>query len=196
MSDPLERFRAVFFDESAEAIDAIERNLLNVDDASDMDSETINDIFRSAHSLKGGSATFGMGSLTEFTHVMETLLDKVRAGELSLTQDILDCLFTSLDVLRNLVAHYQYDDSINEPSMTEVKAELERLLDPNAGSGAAPATALTEASDTGEAVPAVAESGVPGGSEWKIKFAPQPTIMMTGNDPLRYIEELTEFHSG
>ena len=45
MSDPLERFRAVFFDESAEAIDAIERNLLNVDDASDMDSETINDIF-------------------------------------------------------------------------------------------------------------------------------------------------------
>jgi hypothetical protein len=38
MSDPLERFRAVFFDESAEAIDAIERNLLNVDDASDMDS--------------------------------------------------------------------------------------------------------------------------------------------------------------
>lgn len=192
MSDPLERFRAVFFDESAEAIDAIERNLLNVDDASDMDSETINDIFRSAHSLKGGSATFGMGSLTEFTHVMETLLDKVRAGELSLTQDILDCLFTSLDVLRNLVAHYQYDDSINEPSMTEVKAELERLLDPNAGSGAAPATALTEASDTGEAVPAVAESGVPGGSEWKIKFAPQPTIMMTGNDPLRYIEELTE----
>lgn len=189
MSDPLERFRAVFFDESAEAIDAIERNLLNVDDASDMDSETINDIFRSAHSLKGGSATFGMGSLTEFTHVMETLLDKVRAGELSLTQDILDCLFSSLDVLRNLVAHYQFEDSINQSTMTEVKAELERLLDPNAAAPASPAPVATAAAPA----PVVAEPGAPAsGSEWMIEFAPEPTIMMTGNDPLRYVEELTE----
>lgn len=190
MSDPLERFRAVFFDESAEAIDAIERNLLNVDDASDMDSETINDIFRSAHSLKGGSATFGMGSLTEFTHVMETLLDKVRAGELSLTQDILDCLFTSLDVLRNLVSHYQFDDSINEAAMTEVKAELERLLDPNASGTTIPAA--PEVINAAAAPQASIAEDVSGGSEWRIEFAPEPTIMMTGNDPLRYIEELTE----
>lgn len=186
MSDPLERFRAVFFDESAEAIDAIERNLLNVDDASEMDSETINDIFRSAHSLKGGSATFGMGSLTEFTHVMETLLDKVRAGELSLTQDILDCLFISLDVLRNLVSHYQFEDSINQSAMSDVKAELERLLDPHASSAASPAPQVVSSPvESG----AVASSE---GHEWKIEFAPEPTIMMTGNDPLRYIEELTE----
>ena len=182
MSDPLAQFRAVFFDESAEAIDAIERNLLNVDDASEMDSETINDIFRSAHSLKGGSATFGMGSLTDFTHVMETLLDKVRAGQLSLSQEILDCLFTSLDVLRNLVAHYQFDDEINQASMQEVKAELERLLDP----GASGAPAVATASDS-----KAAETDA--GSEWLIEFAPDPAIMMTGNDPLRYIDELTEF---
>ncbi|BDX08389.1 chemotaxis protein CheA [Planctobacterium marinum] len=182
MSDPLAQFRAVFFDESAEAIDAIERNLLDVDDASEMDSETINDIFRSAHSLKGGSATFGMGSLTDFTHVMETLLDKVRAGQLSLSQDILDCLFSSLDVLRNLVAHYQFDDEINQSSMQEVKAELERLLVPGA-------TSAGTSEITSESVEVASSSG----SEWLIEFAPDPAIMMTGNDPLRYIDELTEF---
>lgn len=182
MSDPLERFRAVFFDESAEAIDAIERNLLDVDDASTMDAETINDIFRSAHSLKGGSATFGMGSLTGFTHVMETLLDKVRSGQLRISQDILDCLFSSLDVLRNLVAHYQFDDAINLAGMQRVKTELEHLLAPPS-SGQMVAANSPETSD----VPAG-----PAGSEWLIEFAPDPGIMMTGNDPLRYIDELAE----
>lgn len=187
MSDPLERFKAVFFDESAEAIDAIERNLLNVDDASDMDSETINDIFRSAHSLKGGSATFGMGSLTEFTHVMETLLDKVRANELSLTQDILDCLFSSLDVLRNLVSHYQFEDEINESSMIEVRSELERLLDPSVSSNA-----LAAAVASAPVPAATTVASATNGTHWRIEFAPDPQIMMTGNDPLRYIEELTD----
>lgn len=182
MSDPLAQFRAVFFDESAEAIDAIERNLLDVDDASEMDSETINDIFRSAHSLKGGSATFGMASLTDFTHVMETLLDKVRAGQLGLSQEILDCLFSSLDVLRNLVAHYQFDDEINQQSMKQVKAELERLL-------------VSGASTAGETAPEVIPAAATDdgtGTEWLIEFAPDKTIMMTGNDPLRYIDELSE----
>ena len=187
MSDPLERFKAVFFDESAEAIDAIERNLLNFDNAADMDSETINDIFRSAHSLKGGSATFGMGSLTEFTHVMETLLDKVRAGELSLSQQIIDCLFSSLDILRNLVSHYQFDDEINEPSMNEVRNELERLLDPGASDTSASASNGTAQNSVVEA-PAAAG----GGRHWQIDFAPEPDIMLTGNDPLRYIEELKD----
>lgn len=182
MSDPMERFRAVFFDESAEAIDAIERNLLNVNDTSDVDDETINDIFRSAHSLKGGSATFGMSVLTEFTHVMETLLDKVRAGQLPLSQDILDCLFSSLDVLRNLVSHYQFQDEINAGAMDTVRKELERLLDPNASSSSSSPTANSEAS----------ESTKSEGHEWKIGFAPESGIMMTGNDPLRYIEELAD----
>lgn len=188
MSDPLERFKAVFFDESAEAIDAIERNLLNVNDAADMDSETINDIFRSAHSLKGGSATFGMAFLTDFTHVMETLLDKVRANELQLTQEILDCLFTSLDVLRNLVAHYQFDDEVNDQAMKTVMAELERLLIPQGGASEQP----TPAAESEISAPVEVQEDSSSGSEWNIQFGPHSDIMMTGNDPLRYIDELAE----
>ncbi|XOV79809.1 MAG: chemotaxis protein CheA [Aestuariibacter sp.] len=179
MSDPMERFRAVFFDESAEAIDAIERNLLNVTDAADVDDEMINDIFRSAHSLKGGSATFGMKALTEFTHAMETLLDKVRAGEMRLSQEIVDCLFLSLDVLRNLVSHYQFDETINTEAMDSVRKDLERFLAPET---VAPGTAEVS----------TASALVQNGCHWNITFAPVSEIMMTGNDPLRYIEELAE----
>lgn len=180
MTDPLERFRVVFFEESAEAIDAIEQNLLSIGGA-EVDPETINDIFRSAHSLKGGSATFGMASLTEFTHVMETLLDKVRAKELPLTQAMVDCLFSSLDILRNLVAHYQYQDEINEADMISVRNDLERLLGEPASESPAPETSTAASTSDDQ------QEGI-----WEIGFHPHEGLMETGNDPLRYIEELTD----
>jgi len=172
MTDPLERFKLVFFEEAAEAIDAIENNLLNIDSAK-VDSETINDIFRAAHSLKGGSATFGMGSLTEFTHVMETLLDLVRDGTMGFNQGIVDCLFSSLDVLRNLVAHHQYDDDIDTASVEAVKTELESFMSGGTSDNQVTGSAITE-----------------NGSRWHISFIPSTDIMDNGNDPLRYIEEV------
>lgn len=185
MSDPLERFRAVFFEESAEAIDAIERNLLSMNETeAEVDPEMINDIFRSAHSLKGGSATFGMDSLTGFTHVMETLLDKVRASQIDMSQTLVDCLFSSLDVLRNLVSHYQYQDEINEAEMQQVQQELERLL----GEPSSEQVASVEA-------PAPQESPAVSSGIWEIKFGPHADILSTGNDPVRYIEELADLGS-
>ena len=175
MSDPLEQFKSVFFEEGGEAIDAIESNLLGLGDGP-IDSEVINDIFRAAHSLKGGSATFGMSFLTEFTHVMETLLDKVRANQLDMTQDIIDCLFSSLDILRNLIAHYQYQDDINQAELNNVRQSLEALL--IGGAAAKPS----------QPAPAKVNTG----NIWKVTLAPFEGIMMTGNDPLRYIEELQD----
>ncbi len=178
MSDPIERFKAVFFEEGAEAIDAIENNLLSID-GGPVDPETINDIFRAAHSLKGGSATFGMTALTEFTHVMETLLDKVRSGSQSLSQPIVDCLFSSLDILRNLISHYQFSDAIDQSKMLAVRNELEALL---GGGSAAP-------------TPANANEQVAGHKQWQISFVPHANLMHTGNDPLKFIEELEELGS-
>lgn len=181
MTDPLDRFRAVFFEESAEAIDAIERNLLSMNDSdAEVDPEMINDIFRSAHSLKGGSATFGMNSLTDFTHVMETLLDKVRSSKIDMTQALVDCLFSSLDVLRNLVSHYQYEDAINEAEMQQVQQELEKLLGEPASTEMT--TPNVESNDT--------DLGFL--NDWHIKFAPHSDILSTGNDPVRYLEEIGE----
>lgn len=191
MDDPMERFRAVFFEEGAEAIDAIENNLLGIGQE-EADSETINDIFRAAHSLKGGSATFGMTSLTEFTHVMETLLDRVRAGKQSLSQSIVDCLFSSLDVLRNLVSHYQFNDAINEDEMNSVRQQLEMLLE---GDGATKAPASPGAAQVGQSQASVGSSPSEsaGAQVWTIKFVPHANIMAHGNDPLKFIEELGDY---
>jgi len=69
----------VFFQESREGLDAMEAGLLGLEAAADR--ELINTIFRAAHSIKGGSATFGFAEVAGFTHGVETLLDDMRNGE-------------------------------------------------------------------------------------------------------------------
>ena len=75
MSIDLSQFHQVFFEESFEGLDIMESGLLELDPNA-VDNETVNSIFRAAHSIKGGSATFGFNHVAEFTHVMETLLDE------------------------------------------------------------------------------------------------------------------------
>ena len=73
------RFHAAFFEESRENLDAMEAGLLAMESGS-ADGETINVVFRAAHSIKGGAATFGFTSISELTHQLETLLDEARSG--------------------------------------------------------------------------------------------------------------------
>ncbi|WP_100658412.1 chemotaxis protein CheA [Alteromonas flava] len=182
MSDPMEKFRQVFFEESAEALDSIEQHLLGLD-ISNIESEVVNDIFRSAHSLKGGSATFGMSQLAEFTHFMETLLDMIRAGQRAFTQDVVDCLFECLDCLRNLVNHYEIDEAVNAELIEGVKVKLQLLID-----GESPV--VSAASTNADANPI--QQSRDQGHQWEITFSPDPKLLLSGNEPLRYIEELAE----
>ena len=68
MSINLEQFHQTFFEESFEGLDSMESGLLNLQ-AGGMDADTINTIFRAAHSIKGGSGTFGFSEVAKFTHV-------------------------------------------------------------------------------------------------------------------------------
>ena len=79
MTIDMKQFFQVFFDEAEEGLAEMEKLLLSVD-VSDPDSEVLNAIFRAAHSIKGGSSTFGLTDLTDVTHVLESLLDKLRKG--------------------------------------------------------------------------------------------------------------------
>jgi two-component system chemotaxis sensor kinase CheA len=89
MSVDLSQFFEVFFEESFEGLDVMESELLNLQPGTP-DDEIINTIFRSAHSIKGGSGTFGFSSVADFTHVVETLLDQIRDGQRQLTQQQID----------------------------------------------------------------------------------------------------------
>jgi len=90
MSIDMAQFHQVFFEESFEGLEVMESGLLNLD-MGDVDDEAINTIFRAAHSIKGGSGTFGFTSVSDFTHVMETLLDEMRDGRRQVTKLLLMC---------------------------------------------------------------------------------------------------------
>lgn len=70
MTVDLEQFHQVFFEESFEGLDIMESGLMGLDLGA-ADSEEINTIFRAAHSIKGGSGTFGFSDIADFTHIME-----------------------------------------------------------------------------------------------------------------------------
>nr|WP_316640405.1 chemotaxis protein CheW [uncultured Roseateles sp.] len=102
----LSQFYQVFFEEAGENLDSMEQLLLNLDITAP-DDEELNAIFRCAHSIKGGSATFGFSDVAELTHQMETLLDKLRRHELTPTSAMVDVLLQSGDALRAQLARHQ-----------------------------------------------------------------------------------------
>src|SRR6195952_3533277 len=102
----LSQFYQVFFEEAGENLDRMEKQLLEIDLES-ADDEELNSIFRCAHSVKGGAATFGFSDVAELTHQMETLLDKLRRHELEPTSAMVDVLLQSGDALRAQLARHQ-----------------------------------------------------------------------------------------
>lgn len=84
MSIDISQFHDVFFEESFEGLDIMESGLLDLDVGA-ADIEVVNTIFRAAHSIKGGAGTFGFMAVSEFTHVMETMLDEMRNSEREVT---------------------------------------------------------------------------------------------------------------
>ncbi len=102
----LHQFYQVFFEEAGENLDRMEAQLLEIDIEA-ADDEELNSIFRCAHSVKGGAATFGFADVAELTHQMETLLDKLRRHELAPTTPMVDVLLQAGDALRAQLARHQ-----------------------------------------------------------------------------------------
>jgi len=102
----LSQFYQVFFEEAGENLQRMEQQLLELNLA-DADDEALNAIFRCAHSIKGGAATFGFTDVAELTHEMETLLDKLRRHELQPHARMVDVLLSSGDALRAQLERHQ-----------------------------------------------------------------------------------------
>ena len=166
------RFHAAFFEESREGLDAMESGLLAMESGRS-DAETINVIFRAAHSIKGGAATFGFTAVTDLTHLLETLLDEARSGRRVLDGEAIGALLVSVDVLRGLLAGCEHGDPIDHAALAHARSGLERLL----AVDAKPASAEIKAVEVS-------------GGDWRISFTPAPSLFMSGNDPLRILREL------
>ncbi len=136
MTLDISQFHQVFFEEAAEHLANMESLLLALD-VEAPSVEDLNAIFRAAHSIKGGSGTFGFGDITEVTHVLETLLDRVRKGELSLTPERVDACLAAGDVLKAQLAHHQGGPEVDADEVRAVCARLEALSAQTAAHAAA-----------------------------------------------------------
>ncbi|NOT11327.1 MAG: chemotaxis protein CheA [Methylococcaceae bacterium] len=195
MSIDMSQFHQVFFEECFEGLEAMESGLLNLD-TGDIDSEVINTIFRGAHSIKGGSGTFGFNEVADFTHIMETLLDEMRDGRRKVTQPAIDVLLGSVDCLRSMLTSIQAEEKIDTATVKKHKTALEIELNGSAKqSDSTPATEqereieMETASSTETVVKEDFELTTQG---WKIAFCPYLDLLKTGNDPVRMFRELAE----
>lgn len=132
------QFYQTFFEEAEELLVEMEQLLLDVDiDAPD--AEALNAIFRAAHSIKGGAATFGFTALTETTHLFENLLDRARRRELALTRAIIDTFLETKDVLQDQLNAYRNGTEPDPETMKRICAVLQQLAQEAAGEAVAPA---------------------------------------------------------
>jgi two-component system, chemotaxis family, sensor kinase CheA len=177
MTIDLTQFHDAFFEESFEALDSMEAALLKLDVGAP-DKELINTIFRVAHSIKGGSATFGFSDIASFTHSLETLLDELRSGTMQVTPGMSDLLLKSVDVMRAMLRAVQQKKPIDAQKVSDLQFDLELMI---AQKNSAPASA-----------PAPVPVVEPTRKQWEILFRPFPELFARGNDPLRMLRELAE----
>lgn len=126
MSIDLSQFYQVFFEEAAEHLAEMERLLLDLD-ISNPNMDDLNAIFRAAHSIKGGSGTFGFTDIAEVTHVLETLLDRLRKQEMQPTDEMINTFLEAGDVLSMQLAAHKGEGEVNQEEVQSVCAKLERL---------------------------------------------------------------------
>ena len=199
MSIDLSQFHAVFFEESFEGLELMEAALLDLD-VDNPDSEQINAIFRAAHSIKGGSGTFGFVQVSEFTHILETLLDKVRDGGHAIDADGIELFLQSVDCLRGLLEALQAEQEPDLQRANQLAAVFQAVLD-----GATYADSLSQVetnppqdNETNEVLepelPATPEAENLGTVRqqigFMINFKPDTDMLKGGNDPVRMLREL------
>ncbi|WP_432471784.1 chemotaxis protein CheW [Amphritea sp. HPY] len=125
MSIDLSQFISIFLEESYEGLDIMESSLLNLDDS---DPETINTIFRAAHSIKGGAGTFGFDAIAEFTHGVETLLDKLRNDQLEISPELINLLLESVDCIRLLLVSSQDGSAAPTEQVDQLQTRVQQAI--------------------------------------------------------------------
>lgn len=177
MSVDLSQFVPSFLEESFEGLELMESSLLNLDAG---DNETIHSIFRAAHSIKGGAGTFGFNNVTEFTHLVETLLDEIRDGRREITPKDTELLLVAVDCMRLLIEAARDDADYDENKVSETTRLLAQTLE------------IETLSSDSETLNIETDTIKPAGKIWQITFIPEHHLVQTGNDPLLLFNALAD----
>ena len=119
-------YRSLFFEETDDHLEQLNNNVLALEnDPSDLN--LLNEIFRSAHTLKGMAATMGYDVMTELTHKMENILEEFKTGELEITSEYISLIFSCLDRLSILVEELREEKELQREQIVDLLGELEKV---------------------------------------------------------------------
>ncbi|CAK0772678.1 Chemotaxis protein CheA [Gammaproteobacteria bacterium] len=127
MSIDLSMFHAAFFEETTEHLAEMERLLISLDLQSP-EPDALNAIFRAAHSIKGGSGTFGFNDMTELTHVLESLLDRLRKDTLRPTPEMVNVFLASVDIIHDQLEAHRTDQIVDPAAAKAIIQSLETFM--------------------------------------------------------------------
>ncbi|HEY8907826.1 MAG TPA: Hpt domain-containing protein, partial [Rhodoferax sp.] len=191
LDDALQTFIA----EARDLLQHMEEALLRIEQTPD-DEDTINAIFRAAHTIKGSAGLFGLDDIVAFTHVAESVLDKVRSNEVAVTPDLVAVLLQSGDHMSELVEHIGFGHELPAPlaaqGQTLVGLLRIYLVDQ-------PAQSHTSAPEPAAAsVPVEYEyphtshgGGAVESDHWHLSLRFGPDVLRNGMDPLSFIRYLS-----
>jgi len=187
-SEALASIRQSFFDECVDHLNEFEAGLIALD-AGERDPDTVNAVFRAAHSIKGGAAIFGLEVLARCAHAAETVLSGMRdSGEIPPVA--VATLLRAVDILADLTAAAREDRVLDEGLVNGIISDLEGIV----GRPAATAAMSDDDFDDGfEFTPLAVEfASLEEVASWTITFRPHASLYETANEPLFLLDQLAE----
>ena len=180
-----------FFAEADDLLNSMEAALLRLDEG-DKDMETINEIFRAAHTIKGSAGLFGLDDIVSFTHIVENVLDRARDGKITITSDLLSIFLPCRDHISILVENARHEQANDAECLAQGQALLDSLLP---WLEVAPQAAAINVAATVGAVKNVAGGDAADHEAWHISVRLGSELLRNGMDPLsilRFLRTLGE----
>ncbi len=154
-------------------------------------SETIHRIFRAFHTIKGSSGMCGLTAVADFTHHIETLLDKVRSGEVAATPQLANLVLWCRDHVRRIIAAEQGGTPVTAGSSERLIAQLKEFAIANSAP-AEPQGGNPHGQADAPAANGLEEANGPRDQSWEIIFRPHPGLFQSGGNPIPVIRDLRD----
>jgi two-component system chemotaxis sensor kinase CheA len=179
----------LFYDEANEMVEGMEQVLLALE-SGEPDPETVNALFRYAHSFKGNSAAMGFTHLSKFTHGLESAMEALRKEQRTLTPELATLLLQAVDMIRTLLERTRTEGDVGDPTCEPLLQQINAVIN---GETPQPVPAPSAPTPSAPVQTAPAEPpATQGAPQYRITYQPAPTLSAE-HDPLQLLTELQEY---
>jgi two-component system chemotaxis sensor kinase CheA len=180
----------LFYDEANEMVEGMEQVLLALE-SGEPDPETVNALFRYAHSFKGNSAAMGFTHLSKFTHGLESAMEALRKEQRTLTPELATLLLQAVDMIRTLLERTRTEGDVGDPTCEPLLQQINAVINGETPPPVVAPSAPTTSSASTPAKPTETPA-TPQTPQYRITYQPAPTLSAE-HDPLQLLTELQEY---